>query len=145
MVNKKLVFLGLLGSSCLLLAFAVAIPGVGVITSIIKLLLLLIAIVMDLVAFMSRQYSYIILPLLGQRNRNVVLSTEEPYRLSSSSDSILQQNGETFTATVYINIPLYSSSTEMSDAREARLHKAGQQACRASAKIPQGSPPSSTS
>jgi hypothetical protein len=122
-VNSKIIlFLGLLGASLVFLVIAIVLPG-NTLTYIIKLILLLLAVIADVTAFTSRRYSYLILPLLRQRSRNVVLSNEEPYRLSSSSDSILQQNGDMFTATVYVSIPLYSSSTEMGDAEKLAFTK----------------------
>ena len=123
MDSKIFLFISLMGASLVLLIIAISLPGSDALISLAKLILLLLAIVADITAFTSRRYSYIILPLLRQRSRNVVLSNEEPYRLSSSSDSILQQNGDTFTATVYVSIPFYSSSTEMSDAEKLSFTK----------------------
>ncbi len=114
MDSKTVLFLGLLVASFAILGLAIVLPHGGIM-DLVKLLLLLIAVDVDVGACLSRRYSYIIMPMLQQRSRNVVLSKEEPYRLSTSADSVLQQHGDTYTATVYISIPLYSSSTEMSD------------------------------
>jgi hypothetical protein len=110
--SKTLSFLALVGASFVFLALAIVLPHS---LDIVKLLMIILAVVADVTAALSRRYSYIIVPMLTQRRRNVVLSNEEPYRLSTSADSILQQHGDSYTATVYISIPLYSSSTEMSD------------------------------
>ena len=118
MDSKLFLFISLLGASFVFLAIAIALPGTSALIYLAKLVLLLCAVVVDTTAFTSRHYSYLILPLLRQRRRDVVLSNEEPYRLSSSTDSILRQNGDMFTATVYVSIPFYSSSTEMSDAEK---------------------------
>ena len=118
MNSQLFIFIGLLAASFVFLAIAITLPGSGALVYLLKLVFLVVAVLLDATAFLSRHYSYILIPLLRQRTRNVVLSTAEPYRLSSSSDSILRQTGDTYSATVYINIPLYRSSTEMSDAEK---------------------------
>ena len=115
--SKIFVFICLLGVSFVFLAIALSLPN-GALMYAVKFILLLIAVVVDMMAFASRRYSYLMVPMLRQHTRNVVLSSEDPYRLSSSTDSIIRQNGDTYTATVYISIPLYSSSTEMNDAEK---------------------------
>jgi hypothetical protein len=114
MDKKIFVFLGFLAVSVIFLSIAVSLPG-GLLFGIVKLVFLALALVLDVVAFSSRYYSYMIIPFLNQRTRNVVLSSEQPYWLSITSDSIIKKDGDDFIATVYINIPLYQSATEMSD------------------------------
>ncbi|MDE1833055.1 MAG: hypothetical protein KGH58_01410 [Candidatus Micrarchaeota archaeon] len=114
MDKKLLVFLGLLGLSFILLLIASFIP-LSIATDVVKLLILAVAVVANVLAFSSRYYLYMILPLFQQRTRNITLSDQSPYWLSSTSDSILRKEGDDFLATVYINIPLYRSATEMSD------------------------------
>jgi len=117
-ISKTFLFASLLGASFLFLALALLVPGKGALVYLVKLVLLLVSIAADIVAFSSRHYFYLISPILSQRARNVVLSAEEPYRLSSGADSVIRQDGDTYTATVYINVPLYRSSTEMNDAEK---------------------------
>jgi hypothetical protein len=122
MEKKMFVLFGLLALSAVFLALAASLPG-GVIFDILKIPLLLIAIVFDVLAFSSRYYTYLILPLFEQRRRNVVLSTEQAYWLSTTSDAIMTKEGDDFVATMYINIPLYASSTEMSDEEKLAFSK----------------------
>ena len=105
MEKKMFVLFGLLALSAVFLALAASLPG-GLLFSILKIPLLLIAIVFDVLAFSSRYYTYLILPLFEQRKRNVVLSTEQAYWLSTTSDAIMTKEGDDFVATMYINIPL---------------------------------------
>jgi len=114
MDKKLLVFLGLLGLSFVLVIIASVIP-LSAPTDVLKLILLAVAVVANVLAFSSRYYLYLILPLFEQRKRDIVIADQSPYWLSSTSDSILQKVGDDFVATVYINIPLYRSATEMSD------------------------------
>ncbi|MDE1810629.1 MAG: hypothetical protein KGH66_01125 [Candidatus Micrarchaeota archaeon] len=114
MDKKLLVFLGLLGLSFLLLIIASFIP-LSAPTDVFKLILLAVAVAANVLAFSSRYYIYLILPLFEQRRKNIVINDQSPYWLSSTSDAILQKEGDDFIATVYINIPLYRSATEMSD------------------------------
>jgi len=122
MEKKMFVLFGLLALSAVFLALAASLPG-GLLFSILKIPLLLIAIVFDVLAFSSRYYTYLILPLFEQRKRNVVLSTEQAYWLSTTSDAIMTKEGDDFVATMYINIPLYASSTEMSDEEKLAFSK----------------------
>ncbi len=85
------------------------IPGYG------KMVLLLVGLAMDFLAFTSRYYSYLLGPMVKQRKRPVILSKENAYWLSSSADSVMKKEMDTFISTVYVSIPVYSSATEMSD------------------------------
>ena len=107
-------FIGLLSVSVLLLLLAVSLPN-GLLMGIVKIFLLIISLLVDVTAFSSRYYSYMLLPMFKQRRRNIILSNESPYWLSTTSDSIIKKDGDEFVATAYINIPLYMSATEMSD------------------------------
>ncbi len=122
MEKKVLVFLGLLALSAVFLALAASLPS-GLIFSIIKVPLLFLALLLDVLAFSSRYYTYLMIPFFEQRRRNVVLSTEQPYWISTTSDSIMTKVGEEFIATMYINIPLYISSTEMNDDEKLAFSK----------------------
>jgi hypothetical protein len=114
MDKKIFVFLGFLAVSMFSLSLAATLPQ-GMLFGIAKILLLVLALILDVVAFSSRYYTYLIIPILEQRRSNVVLSSESPYWLSTTSDSIIRKEGEDFIATAYVNIPLYRSATEMSD------------------------------
>lgn len=114
MEKKIFIFLGLLGVSFILLATIIALPG-GIALDSLKLFLLLLAILSDVLAFASRYYTYLMIPMFRQKRRFIVLNDQSAYWLSSSADSVLQKEGDTFIATVYINIPLYRSATEMTD------------------------------
>ena len=115
---KIFMLLGFLAVSIVLLGIAVGLPA-SVIPHPAKIVLLFFAFAFDIVAFASRRYSYVMLPMLKQRSKRIVLSDEEPYRLSTSEDSIIHRTSDGFIATVYISIPFYRSGTEMSD--EERL------------------------
>ena len=114
MEKKIFLFFGFIALSAVFLVIAIT-PISGVIFGVVKLMLLIIALLLDVLAFSSRYYSYLIIPILEQRRTNVVLSVEQPYRLSTTADSIISKEGDEFIATVYINIPLYRSATEMND------------------------------
>ncbi len=115
---KLLVMLGFLAVSLVFLLVAVTIP-LSVLPGYLKIVLLIVSLVFDVMAFSSRYYSYLIIPMLQQRGKNVVLSNEQPYWLSATEDAIIKKDKTGYTATVYINIPLYKSATDMTD--EERL------------------------
>lgn len=113
MVETKIfLFMGFFAISLLLVVFAISLP-VATVGSLVKIVLLLVALILDMAAYASRYYSYLILPVLKQRTRRIVLSNEDAYWLSTTGDSIIHKEGEEFIASVYIKIPLYRSATEM--------------------------------
>jgi hypothetical protein len=101
-------------------AVAAFIPA-GLITDIPKFLLLILGMLFIILGFSSRYYSYLIGPLLKQRRRHTVLSDQAPYYLASTGDAIVSRRGEDFVATTYINIPIYISSSEMTDEERERF------------------------
>jgi len=117
---KVLVLIGFLALSLALLGIVVVLPQ-GPLYAIPKLILLVLAVFFDIMAFTSRYYTYLILPFARQRKRNIVISDQTPYWLSSTGESIIRKEGDDFIATVYINIPLYTSASEMTDEEKLRF------------------------
>ncbi|MGC8669651.1 MAG: hypothetical protein ACP5TL_00670 [Candidatus Micrarchaeia archaeon] len=113
MEKKWLVFIVLLSVAFIFLAAAAALQSSGILTGLIKLLLLIIGIIFTFFAFASRFYLYMIVPLFQQHSRHLVLSNEGAYWLATTSDAILRKDGDEFVATTFISIPIYVSSTEM--------------------------------
>ncbi len=114
-MNQKIfVLLGFLAISFIFLSAALGLPS-SILPSPIRILLLLFSLIFDVIAFASRRYAYIMLPIIKQHKRRVVLSESEPYSLSGSEDAIIKMEKGEYTATVYISIPLYRSATEMSE------------------------------
>ncbi|MGC8651644.1 MAG: hypothetical protein ACP5UH_00100 [Candidatus Micrarchaeia archaeon] len=124
MQTKFMIFIVFLAVAFVFLAAAASIPNVNLLLALAKVILLLIGIAFSILAFASRYYSYLIIPLFTQHSKHLVLSSDNAYWLSSSNDAILRKEGDDFIATVIINIPLYVSSTEMS--AEERLNFAKQ-------------------
>lgn len=80
----------------------------------IKLILCLIGIFFDVLAFSSRYYTFLLMPIFKQRKKNIILDAQEPYWMSGNGDAIIKKVGDEFIATSLVLIPLYRSSTEMS-------------------------------
>lgn len=117
---KLLVFMAFMGISVVLLALAVVLPQ-GILFIIPKLLLLILAVLFDVLAFASRYYTYLLLPLSRQRRRDVVISDQNAYWLASTGECIVRKDGEEYSATAYINIPFYISSSELNDDEKMRF------------------------
>jgi energy-coupling factor transporter transmembrane protein EcfT len=120
---KVLLIMGFLLLGLVTAGVAAYIPT-GVITDIIKFILFILAMAFVVIGFSCRYYSYLIAPILKQRSRHIILSDQVPYWLATTGDCIVSKRNEDFIATAYINIPLYVSSSEMSD--EERERFAGQ-------------------
>lgn len=76
-------------------------------------ILAIIALVIILVAFTSKDYNYLFRPIMNNKGRNLVLNENEAFILSSSGTAILKREGEYVYASAFVKIPLYKSSTEM--------------------------------
>lgn len=117
---KMLVFIGFMALSLAMLGIAVILP-IGILFVVPKLIFLILAVLFDVLAFASRYYTYLILPLVKQRKRHVIINDQSPYWLSTTGDCIVRKEGDDFIATAYINIPLYISASEMSDDDKLRF------------------------
>jgi hypothetical protein len=117
-----LILFGFLAVTFILLAAIIGVPT-AILYSPIKILLLIIALAFDVLAFSSRRYSYLIVPLFKQRRKRIVLSNEEPYIMSTSEDAIIRKEGDEYIATVYISIPIYRSATEMDESGKVEFSR----------------------
>ncbi len=117
---KILVLIGFVGLSLGLIALAIALPN-GPIYEIPKMIMLILAVLFDVIGFASRYYTYLIMPLVRQRKRRVVISNEAAYWLSPTGDCIVKKEADDYIATSYINIPLFVSASEMSDADKLKF------------------------
>lgn len=99
----------------LAIAFALEVVALGFPASALKFVLSLIAVIFAVLAFSMRYYSYIFIPLLHAKNKNIVLSEYEPFILAPSGNAITTHSESFVYATAYVRIPVYSSSTEMED------------------------------
>lgn len=122
MDQKIFALIGLLGVSIVLLVIAIGTPQ-SLISSPLKIVILVVALAFDAIAFTSRRYYYMMVPMLRQRSKKIVLSAEEPYWLSSSGDAIIRKERDWFIATAYISIPFYRSATEMTDVEKLEFSK----------------------
>ncbi|MCL5423666.1 MAG: hypothetical protein M1385_01110 [Candidatus Marsarchaeota archaeon] len=114
MMDQKIFLFGIL----IIAAFALIIAGALIPSQIlpypIKIIIYILAIFLDVLAFATRYYTYIMMPLFKQRKKNITLDVQEPYWIAGSNDAIVRKIGEEFIATTFILIPLYRSATEMS-------------------------------
>ncbi|MCL5102379.1 MAG: hypothetical protein M1544_03425 [Candidatus Marsarchaeota archaeon] len=114
MANYVGMFLGLILASVILIGIVMFVPSL-LLPTYIKIIIFIVAMVLDAMAFSSRYYSYLLSPMLKQHKKHLVLSNENPYWVAQSGDTILRKSGEDFIATVYISIPVYRSATEMEE------------------------------
>ena len=109
---KFLVFIGFLALAAIFIIIAGVAPA-QIIPYPLKIIFVIISMLADVLAFSSRYYSYLLIPILQQRKKDIILSNEYPYRLSGTEDSIITKREDYYVATIYVTIPLYRSATEM--------------------------------
>ncbi len=90
---------------------------------IVRVLILIVALLLDILAFSMRFYSYLFMPMLKMKSRTVVLNNDVPFIMSPSGNAIVVKKGEEYYASSFVKIPIYRSSTEMSDDEKLEFSK----------------------
>lgn len=73
------------------------------------------ALIFAVIAFALKDYSYLIEPLTRMKGRSLILEMNEPFYLSQNGKCIVIRAEGLVYATSFIKIPIYKSSTEMTD------------------------------
>ena len=81
----------------------------------IRLVLILIALLLDIAAFSTRYYTYFMMKLFKMKGRTVVLNSDDPFILAPSGNAIISRDGSVVYASAFVNIPVYRSATEMTN------------------------------
>ncbi len=110
--KERVIFIILAGIGLLLAVFMQFVPPV---LQVFGVLMALIALFMATLAFAIKDYSYLIDPIMKMKGRSLVLDANEPFYLASNGKSIVIRSGNVVYATSFIKIPIYKSSTEMTD------------------------------
>lgn len=79
----------------------------------------ILSLLLAVVAFSTKYYSYLVLPALRMKGRAMVLSADDPFYMAPSGNALIVKEGSNSYASVFIKIPVYRSSTEMSAAEKA--------------------------
>ncbi|MCL5412942.1 MAG: hypothetical protein M1569_00880 [Candidatus Marsarchaeota archaeon] len=110
--KETLTFVGLISGGIILSMVVTAIPpDLGILALVVALLAMLAAII----GFSATLYYYLFEPFRRMKNRSAVISNEDQFFMSPSGSSILQRSEDGICATAFIIIPIYRSSTEMTD------------------------------
>lgn len=108
---RSLLFISFVGISLVVLIITVALP----LPDYAKIIFLIIALFVDILAASTRYYAYLFIPFTRVKNKTIVLSNEEPFYVAPSGSTIIVRNGNNVYATAFIKIPIYKSATEMND------------------------------
>ncbi|MDE1805066.1 MAG: hypothetical protein KGH59_04785, partial [Candidatus Micrarchaeota archaeon] len=108
---KMLLFVSFLGAALVVMILSSIAP----IPPPLKIVFLIIALILDLIAAATRYYTYLFIPFYKMKNRTLILSDEEPFMLAPSGNAITRRDGSDVYATSFIKIPIYKSATEMND------------------------------
>ena len=110
--KETLTFVGLIAGGIILSMVVAAVPpDLGILALIIALVAMLSAII----GFSATLYYYLFEPFRRMKNRLAIISNEDQFYMSPSGSSILHRSDDGIYATAFIIIPLYRSSTEMTD------------------------------
>jgi hypothetical protein len=90
----------------------------------IKALFAVLALLIDIIAFSTKYYSYLLIPLIKMKNRTIVINSDAPFTLSPSGNTIIVRYGGMVYASAFIKIPIYKSATEMTPEERIDFSKA---------------------
>ncbi|MEM0200863.1 MAG: hypothetical protein QXD23_00460 [Candidatus Micrarchaeaceae archaeon] len=79
------------------------------------------ALFFSILGFSTRYYTYLYLPLFKSRKKNIILNNKEAFILSPSGNTIIVNDESGTYATAFVKIPIYRSSTEMTDPEKLDL------------------------
>jgi hypothetical protein len=80
----------------------------------VKLLFVVVALLVDILAFSTKYYFQFFVPFAGMKNRTVILNESEAFTVAPSGNAIVVRSGQDTYASALIKIPSYRSATEMS-------------------------------
>ncbi len=108
--TQMLIFIILVGIS---VVFAVI--SLSTTNPIIIFIFGVLSLILSVVAFYAKYYTYLYIPAAKMKNKTIVLNEKEMFILSPSGNSIVARDEGVTYATTFIKVPLYRSSTEMTD------------------------------
>ncbi|MDE1851216.1 MAG: hypothetical protein KGH69_00820 [Candidatus Micrarchaeota archaeon] len=81
----------------------------------VSVVLAIIALALDVIAFANKFYFYLAEPLRKMKNRVITIQQEDSFYMYPSGSAIAIRNGSEVTASAFVKIPVYRSATEMTD------------------------------
>ncbi|MGC8479251.1 MAG: hypothetical protein ACP5M9_01095 [Candidatus Micrarchaeia archaeon] len=108
-----LLFVVFVGISVVLATGALSIQNI-----ILQIILTIFSLFFSVVAFSTKYYTYLYLPLFKMKNRTIVLDNKDQFILSPSGNTITLNTDQGIYATAFVKIPIYRSSTEMTDSEK---------------------------
>ncbi len=119
MPNTQFMLFGVL--TAIAIVFAVAAQAIHI--PVLDFLLALIAIIISLAAFLTKDYLYLLDAVRNRKDRLLVLGEGEAFTLSPSENAIIRREGSKVYGSSFVKIPVYRSSTEMTDQEKTELSK----------------------
>ena len=114
-MNKNfsfLIFIGFLSATFICaIIISVLPPGYFI----LAIIIMIIGLLLDVIAASARFYSYYFVPFIKRKNNVVTLSDEPPFYVTASGNAIIVREEDNIYASIFVKIPVYLSSTEMSD------------------------------
>lgn len=119
MPNTRFMLFGVL--TAIAIVFTIAAQAIHI--QILDFLLALVAIVISLAAFLTKDYLYLLDAIRNRKDRTLILSEREAFTLSPSENAIIRRAEGKVYGSSFIKIPVYRSSTEMTDEEKTELSK----------------------
>jgi hypothetical protein len=106
------------------IALAIAVASESTHIPILNGILAIIAILAAFAAFLTKNYVYLLNPVLKRKkNERLVVYGEEAFALAPTGTSIVRREGENVYASSFVRIPMYRSGTEMDKDEKEELSK----------------------
>ncbi len=110
--KERVIFMIIAGIGFLL---ALALQAIPPIYSAFGIFVAMVSLLFAILSFALKDYAYLIDPILRMKGGSLVLDTNEPFYIAANSKAIVIRSPSLVYATSYIKIPIYKSSTEMTD------------------------------
>ncbi len=108
-----LIFIIFIGISVVL-----AVLSLSMTNAILAIIFAILSLIFSVIGFSSKYYTYLYIPAFKMKNRTITLDNGEMFILSPSGNSIVLRGENGTIASAYVKIPLYKSSTEMTDSEK---------------------------
>jgi hypothetical protein len=105
----------LFGSGMVILLIMGMLPSGQLLFNVIALIFSIICVSVSVLMFASKDLFYMFEPIMKMKNKVAVINSEEPYYMSPNGASVLVRTDTGVYATSFVKIPVYSSSTNMTD------------------------------
>lgn len=102
--------------------------GIAILTELVHIpildgVLAVLALLLTLVAFLTKNYIYLFEPVVKKKGKALVLNSGEAFVLSSTGNAVVRREGINVYGSAFVKIPIYKSGTDMTKDEKTEISK----------------------